>query len=565
MRQGLPIGRLGAVPAGGGPVPIKHDGRVSAVPGVPGMRMHGVTGMRRRLHRGACMALIALIAVVAVVAVVALTVRRVPMVHMGQTVLMALMRRIHLQRRGPVVRRSAAQHGQRGHALHGHREDEEPHQQETEHARHGGECSAAPAVDTIRTGQHPATGSGRRRPTPAGGARRWGAERQLPRLDRPTSGGVFVMTQQDASPFARRVLVVLGAVLLLALLWHLADVLVLVFGAIVVAVALRAFSGQLEHWRVPQRWSLAAALLLLLGFGALVVAWIGEPLAEQLSRLREGLPAALARATAWLREHRIGVTVLEYWNSLRQDAVPWSRLLGVAGSALGALGTLALIVITGVYMAADPGLYRRGVLSLLPPARRGDIATALDRCGAGLRQWLLGQSLSMLFVGSATALGLLALNVPLALAIGLISGLLAFIPFFGALVGGGLAVLVAFMEGPQTALHVLILCIAIQQVEGHVLMPLVQRWAVSLPPVLGLMSTLVFGVLFGLIGVLFATPMMVVVMTLVRCLYVERIGGALPAAPAPAGCRPSPTGTAAAVRSAAPLQSDGAREGVYLE
>lgn len=376
------------------------------------------------------------------------------------------------------------------------------------------------------------------------------------------------MIAAETGSFTRRVLFVLGALLLVALLWHLADVLVLVFGAVVVAVALRALAGRLELWRVPPRWSLAVALLLIVASGALVVAWIGEPLAEQLSRLREGLPAAFERVTAWLREHRIGVTVLEYWASLRQDSVPWSRLLGVAGTAIGALGTLTLIVITGVYLAADPGLYRRGVLSLLPPARRADFAEALDRSAAGLRKWLLGQSLSMLFVGGATALGLLALSVPLALAIGLISGLLAFIPFFGALVGGGLAVLVAFMEGPQTALHVLILCIAIQQVEGHVLMPLVQRWAVALPPVLGLMSTLVFGVLFGVIGVLFATPMMVVVMTWVQCLYVERLtdpGRTALQRAAAAACRSSPTGVGATVRSTAPLPSDGAREGAYLE
>jgi predicted PurR-regulated permease PerM len=376
------------------------------------------------------------------------------------------------------------------------------------------------------------------------------------------------MTAAETGSFTRRVLFVLGALLLVALLWHLADVLVLVFGAVVVAVALRALAGRLELWRVPPRWSLAVALLLIVASGALVVAWIGEPLAEQLSRLREGLPAAFERVTVWLREHRIGVTVLEYWASLRQDSVPWSRLLGVAGTAIGALGTLTLIVITGVYLAADPGLYRRGVLSLLPPARRADFAEALDRSAAGLRKWLLGQSLSMLFVGGATALGLLALSVPLALAIGLISGLLAFIPFFGALVGGGLAVLVAFMEGPQTALHVLILCVAIQQVEGHVLMPLVQRWAVALPPVLGLMSTLVFGVLFGVIGVLFATPMMVVVMTWVQCLYVERLadpGRTAVQRAAAAACRSSPTGSGATVRSTAALPSDGAREGAYLE
>ena len=108
-----------------------------------------------------------------------------------------------------------------------------------------------------------------------------------------------------------------------------------------------------------------------------------------------------------------------------------------------------------------------------------------------------------------------------ALAVGLIAGLLAFIPFFGAIAGGLLAVLLAFMDGPSAALHVVLLCVAIQQVEGHVLMPLVQKWAVELPPVLGIAAAVVFGALFGIIGVLFATPMMVVFVTLVRKLYVE--------------------------------------------
>jgi predicted PurR-regulated permease PerM len=113
--------------------------------------------------------------------------------------------------------------------------------------------------------------------------------------------------------------------------------------------------------------------------------------------------------------------------------------------------------------------------------------------------------------------------VPLALSIGVISGVLAFIPFFGAIVGGLLAVLLGFMQGPETAIHVVILAIAIQQVEGHILMPLVQRWAVNLPPVLGLAAAVMFGVLFGLMGVLLATPMMVVLMVLVQKLYVEGV------------------------------------------
>lgn len=331
------------------------------------------------------------------------------------------------------------------------------------------------------------------------------------------------MTTKDKPAFSHQVLVVAGTVVVLALIWKLADVFVLVFGAIVVAVALRTLIGKLERLGIPRRYSFTSALLLILLAGAGTIAWIGDPLAEQLSRLREGLPAALERMSAWMGSHRIGITALEYWESLQDDGMPWARLVGFAGTAIGAMGMFALIIFMGAFFAADPAMYRDGFLRLFPKDQRAAIADALEQSADGLRRWLLGQSISMLYVGTATALGLAALGVPLALSIGFISGLLSFIPFLGALAGGALAVLVAFMEGPTTALHVLILSVAIQQVEGHVLIPLVQRWAVSLPPVLSLVSALVFGILFGVIGVLFATPMMVVVMILVRRLYVERV------------------------------------------
>ena len=106
---------------------------------------------------------------------------------------------------------------------------------------------------------------------------------------------------------------------------------------------------------------------------------------------------------------------------------------------------------------------------------------------------------------------------------GLLAGALAFIPFFGPIASGVLAVLLAFMQGPELALYVAILCVVIQQIEGNLLMPLVQRWAVELPPVLGITAAVIFGLLFGLPGVILASPLMVVAMVLVRMLYVEGV------------------------------------------
>jgi predicted PurR-regulated permease PerM len=257
------------------------------------------------------------------------------------------------------------------------------------------------------------------------------------------------------------------------------------------------------------------AVLLLLVFMIAAVAWfVGDPLAEQFEILRQRLPAAMDAVMQWLNSHRIGVATLQYIEEARShDASPWAmRLAGVAGSTFGALGGAALVLVMGLYLAMAPRVYRDGL-----------VGETLDACGTALSRWLLGQSISMLFVGTSTALGLWLLDVPLAFSVGVLSGLLAFIPFFGAIAGGLLAVLLGFMQGPETALYVLGLALVIQQIEGNVLMPLVERWAVGLPPVLGIAATVMFGVLFGLLGVLLAAPAMIVLMVVVQRLYIKGV------------------------------------------
>lgn len=201
--------------------------------------------------------------------------------------------------------------------------------------------------------------------------------------------------------------------------------------------------------------------------------------------------------------------------------MPWRKVAAAAGVTLGALGDFILMLLLAVFLAAEPRLYRDGALRLLPVGHRRKVGEALDQCALALGGWLKGQGISMIFVGTTTALGLWLLGVPLALLLGLVAGLLDFIPFLGPMVSGALAVLLAFTEGPQTALHVAILALAIQQLEGNVMMPLVQRWAVQLPPALGVVGVVLVAGVFGLPGVLFATPLVVVAMVLVKKLYVE--------------------------------------------
>ena len=145
----------------------------------------------------------------------------------------------------------------------------------------------------------------------------------------------------------------------------------------------------------------------------------------------------------------------------------------------------------------------------------------LDTLGRALWLWLIGQSVDMLAVALATGLGLWAIGVPLPVALGLIAGVTNFIPYLGPFIGAAPAVLIAFAHDPADALWTALLFAAIQQVEGNVLQPVIQRRATALPPVLTILAVVGAGVLFGLVGVLVATPLLLVLIVLVRMLYVE--------------------------------------------
>jgi predicted PurR-regulated permease PerM len=194
---------------------------------------------------------------------------------------------------------------------------------------------------------------------------------------------------------------------------------------------------------------------------------------------------------------------------------------GLLGTVFNAFADAILVLVVALFLAADPAPYRRGLLRLVPPARRSRGAEVLDALDDGLWQWILGQSLAMLCVGVITAAGLLLLGIPLAFALGILAGLLNFIPYLGPILSGGPAVLIAFAQSPTDALYTLLLFVFLQSFEGYVLTPMLQRRAVSIPPALGILAIVGLGALFGAYGVLFATPLLLVVMVLVRMVYVE--------------------------------------------
>ena len=181
-------------------------------------------------------------------------------------------------------------------------------------------------------------------------------------------------------------------------------------------------------------------------------------------------------------------------------------VFGVLGSAVGLFGTLAVVVIAGIYLAASPRTYANGMLRLVARAHRNHARDLLVAGGEALWAWSAGQALDMLVVGLLSGLGLWLLGVPLALALGVLAGLFNFVPYIGALVGAVPAILIAFSQGVPTGLETMALYAVIQGFEGNVMAPLIQNRAVHLPPGLTVLSQTAFGAILGVPGLIFATP-----------------------------------------------------------
>ena len=214
-----------------------------------------------------------------------------------------------------------------------------------------------------------------------------------------------------------------------------------------------------------------------------------------------------------------GEQLRQLMESVRSQSGPSAlgRLILSLGSGLA---DLLVVLVAGIFLAAQPRFYAGGAIKLVPSSKRKLVGEAMDESENALRLWLKGQLLAMLVVGLLVGLGLWALGMPSALALGLLARLLEFVPFAGPLIAALPAVLLSLAVGPDMALWVVLLYFAVQQFEGYVLTPLVQQYAVDLPGVVLLFSLIGFGTLFGTLGLILAAPLTVVSYVLVKRLYV---------------------------------------------
>lgn len=300
---------------------------------------------------------------------------------------------------------------------------------------------------------------------------------------------------------------------------------------VILGIALWSVAGALAR-RAHVPYPLALFLVVAGVIGAVVAFgwWTGPRLVAQLDELRGAVGEGIERGREWLASTSLGRRALESVGGMnerlseRSSDVMGSVRRGVE-SGIGAVTQTLIVIALGVFFASTPGKYVDGLLLLAPKPRRARLRDVVRVTAETLRTWLAARLFLMVIVGTAFGIALALLGVPLALPIGVLTGALAFIPFIGALLALLPAVAVAFAISPETALHVLLVYLGIQLVESNLLDPLVESHAVRLPPALVVLAQLVSVVYFGAIGVLISTPLLVVVVVVVRMLYVQDVLG----------------------------------------
>jgi predicted PurR-regulated permease PerM len=297
-------------------------------------------------------------------------------------------------------------------------------------------------------------------------------------VDRPSSEPSGFALARRALPLITLCVAVVVAVVLF---WYLIDVVLLAFAGVLLAILLRTPADWLaRHSRLPETWALAlvvVAVAALLGFAG----WFfGHTLSQQFSTLVERLPDMLSRLRDRFSEYDWIVGGLEPTDLLTGQGAGINRGINAVLATFGALGNVVIVFFTGLFLAIQPRIYVRGMLQL----------------------------------------------VPLAFALGLITGMLEFIPYVGPILAGALALVVAIAESPELGLYVILLYLGIHALEGYVLEPIVQQRAVYLPPATLLLAQVILGILVGVLGVMLATPLAAALLVMVRMLYVHDVLGA---------------------------------------
>jgi len=316
----------------------------------------------------------------------------------------------------------------------------------------------------------------------------------------------------------KRAAIWIGMAMAAIALWFLAQPLLLILGGLVFAAILDGGTRLLGRiLPIGRGWRLAIVTLAGFAFLIWVFYYAGATIAGQFETLRAVVLAQVERIMGWAESIGLVKQGANELNAIgRQLMGSVGKLTSAVGTALGAISSLAMILVIGIFVAIEPRLYERGFAWMLPIERRADFYHTSARMGRTLRLLMAGRLLGMAVEGVGTWLLLMIGGVPMAALLGLLTGLLAFLPNIGAIVSGLLMVLVGFSAGVDTGIWSIVVYVAVQGIDGYLIVPMVAKRSVDLAPALVLGCQLLLGTLFGILGLALADPIVGMVKVLLE-------------------------------------------------
>ena len=313
----------------------------------------------------------------------------------------------------------------------------------------------------------------------------------------------------------------------LLLLWLVAKILLYIFAGILLALLLRGLTDWLhKHSRLPMGLSLAAVVVTILAIVAAVDYFLAPRVGHEFNELFTQIPAGLHRITQHLEQAPWGQSIVDQLQpgngGISARAVA-GGFFGIASTTFGIIVAVIVVLFIGLYGAADPEVYVAGAVRLFPLVRRARIRQVLREMAYALRWWLLGRLISMAIIAVMTGIGLWLIGVRLAFTLGLLAGTLSFVPYLGSISSAIPAMLIALTQSNTMVLYVIVLYVVVHIAEGYILVPLMQKKMVNLPPALTLSMQAILGTLLGVIGIALATPLTAAAMVATRMLYVEDV------------------------------------------
>jgi putative permease len=307
---------------------------------------------------------------------------------------------------------------------------------------------------------------------------------------------------------AKKAAVWIGMAALLALAVYLAQPLLVIFGGMVFAAMIDGGARLLGRvLPIGRGWRVAIVLLLTLAFLSWTAMFAGTQIAAQAAQLPGIVETQALRALEWLKGQGVEFDVASFQGLIEKIVGGVGQITSAVGGVIGGFTTAFLITVLAIYFAVEPQLYRRGFAWLLPAANREHFEGTATLMGKTLRRLLAGRLLGMVVEGVATWLLLAIYGVPMAALLGLLTGLLAFLPNIGAPISGVLMVLVGFSGGVDMGIFCIIVYVVVQVVDGNIIVPMVAKRTADLAPALVLGAQLIMGALFGLLGLMLADPL----------------------------------------------------------